>query len=313
MRVETRRLEYFLHIADAGSINRAAQHIGMAQPALSRQLAILENELQSILFERSASGIRLTAAGRALYVRAQIIVRQVASLRLDVGGDPRNLSGLVAVGMPPSHEQFIGVALIARAFQRYPKIRLQISSGSMLLEQLQHGTIDIALVAEQVDDAAIETLPLFREDMVLVQHAAAAPPPDSLEKLADLPWIVTRAQRALHGILGTIFSTSRVKPRIIAEINAMAMVMKAVEQGLGVTVLPLAALGPALSRGEISIWPIPGSAPCRTISLCRRQHGAAPSVTAISRLIQDLVEHEIRGGGRERPIISAPASHTGSA
>ena len=74
--MDSRRLRYFVQIVDSGSITRAAASSGVAQPALSQQLAILENELKVKLLERSVSGVTPTAAGRILYARAQAILRQ---------------------------------------------------------------------------------------------------------------------------------------------------------------------------------------------------------------------------------------------
>src|SRR6187402_1836030 len=80
-RMDTRRLRYFVQIVDSGSITRAAAVSGVAQPALSQQLAILENDLMVRLLERSVSGVTPTAAGRILYARAQAILRQFDDLR----------------------------------------------------------------------------------------------------------------------------------------------------------------------------------------------------------------------------------------
>ena len=82
--METRRLQYFLQIVDAGSISRAASIIGIAQPALSQQLAVLESEMKVRLLDRSSAGVSPTEAGRRLYVRAQAVLRQVESFRLEV-------------------------------------------------------------------------------------------------------------------------------------------------------------------------------------------------------------------------------------
>ena len=79
--MDTRRLRYFVQIVDSGSITRAAAISGVAQPALSQQLAILENDLKVKLLDRSVSGVTPTAAGRILYARAQAILRQFDDLR----------------------------------------------------------------------------------------------------------------------------------------------------------------------------------------------------------------------------------------
>src|SRR5512138_90510 len=94
--MDSRRLRYFVQIVDSGSITRAAAASGVAQPALSQQLAILENELKVKLLERSVSGVTPTAAGKILYTRAQTILRQYEELREAVHREVQPLSGVVS-------------------------------------------------------------------------------------------------------------------------------------------------------------------------------------------------------------------------
>ena len=79
--MDSRRLKYFVQIVDSGSITRAAAVTGIAQPALSQQLAVLENELKVKLLDRSVSGVTPTPAGKILYAHAQTILRQVEDMR----------------------------------------------------------------------------------------------------------------------------------------------------------------------------------------------------------------------------------------
>ena len=82
--MDSRRLRYFIQIVDSGSITRAAAVTGVAQPALSQQVAVLEHELKVKLLDRSVAGVTPTSAGRILYARAQTILRQYEDLRLAV-------------------------------------------------------------------------------------------------------------------------------------------------------------------------------------------------------------------------------------
>ena len=97
--MDSRRLRYFVQIVDSGSITRAAAVTGVAQPALSQQLAVLEHELKVKLLERSPFGVTPTAAGRILYTRSQAILRQFDELRQAVHREVQPLSGEVTIGM----------------------------------------------------------------------------------------------------------------------------------------------------------------------------------------------------------------------
>ena len=147
--MDTRRLRYFVQIVDSGSITRAAAASGVAQPALSQQLAILENDLKVKLLERSVSGIKPTAAGRILYARAQAILRQLEDLREAVHREVQPLSGTVIVGMPPTMLSRFGLPLIGKVCTQHPEMHLQIrEEGSLVLDELvATGKVEIAISA----------------------------------------------------------------------------------------------------------------------------------------------------------------------
>ncbi|MEY2855228.1 MAG: hypothetical protein RL030_2360, partial [Pseudomonadota bacterium] len=156
--METRRLQYFVQIVDAGSINRAAAVIGIAQPALSQQLAILENEMKVRLLNRSTSGITPTEAGRRLYGRAQAILRQVGSLKLELGEAADAIAGVVALGLPPSLGASIGNVLLGQVLADYPRVRLQIveDGASGLALRLGSGQLDLAVSPVRISDPDLE-------------------------------------------------------------------------------------------------------------------------------------------------------------
>jgi DNA-binding transcriptional LysR family regulator len=105
--MDTRRLRYFLQIVDSGSVSRAAKVLGLAQPAVSQQIAVLEHELKVRLLNRSAKGVTPTLAGYRLYDRARRIVRQVEGLRFELMDDV--LSGTVTIGLAPSISLLFGL------------------------------------------------------------------------------------------------------------------------------------------------------------------------------------------------------------
>jgi len=284
--METRRLEYFVQIADAGSINRAAAILGLAQPALSQQLAVLERELKVQLLERSPTGVTLTDAGRRLYARAQIILRQVGRLRADLAEAAVEVSGLVTVGLPPSLGLCIGLPLLEAALRDHPKLRLQIveDGTTSLTQQLQRGLVDMAILPVRTWDPEIESEPLLQEALKLITASAWPPAPTDTAGLAALPWIVTGSPNAIRAHLNTLFALADQEPNIVAEINSLPLVIRAVERGLGVTLLPLAAVADALAKGSVRASAF-GEAQ-RSVYLCaRRDHAPSAATAAVRALI----------------------------
>lgn len=295
--IETRRLQYFLTIVELGSITRAAAKLGIAQPALSQQLMILEREVGAKLFERSVSGARPTPAGDTLLARARLVVRHVDALRDELSNGRVTMRGTVTVGLLPTIGMTIGAPLLAAAIECLPTIRLKLSEGgnSRLIEWLLNGLIDVALLASRPADAAIASTPLFSEPLVIVgsPQVAGAPPRD-LTALAQAGWVVPSAPNAMRTMLAGLFAEEGMEPHIVAEIDSLPMVVQAVGLGLGLTLMPQSTVSGAIDRGELAIMATPLREIRRTIHLCHLHANAqAPGMADLVRLIGEIG----RGGG----------------
>jgi LysR family nitrogen assimilation transcriptional regulator len=290
--METRRLEYFLRIADAGSINRAATALNIAQPALSQQLAILESELKLELFTRSHSGVALTEAGRRLYPRAQILLRYFDAL---TSGDSEGPSiTFMTVGLPPTLVVPVGLPLIERVLVEHPRVRIHLVEASAieLGDHLSAGLLDMAVIPSAPARPEIIATAIAQEDIVIVTAAGASPPPTDPQELAALPWFVTRDHNILRGVL---FSwLLEVEPKIMAEVNALPVVLSLVARGHGVTLLPWSAVASGVADGSLAAWPARSDPIRRTLNFCRRADVAmGQPFTAVELLIRELVSQVV--------------------
>jgi len=280
-----------VHIVDAGSINRASLIIGIAQPALSQQLAILESELKVRLLDRSSTGVSPTEAGRRLYMRAQVILRQLGSLKLELNEAADTIAGVVAVGMPPSYGASIGNVLLARVRAEHPRLLLQIieDGAAGLASRLRAGVLDMAVSPVGLADPDLEEEVLLQEELFLVRAPPLQEVPHDLSRLAALPWIVTSSPNAIRDLLNAVFTQAGLEPNIVAEINSLPMVIRAVQQNLGVTLLPQAAIGEALAAGTVAISQFIQPAPQRTIHLYRRRgKSTTPGEQAVHGLVIEI-------------------------
>jgi LysR family nitrogen assimilation transcriptional regulator len=294
--METRRLQYFIQIVDSGSINRAAGLIGIAQPALSQQIAILEHELKTRLLDRSPSGVTPTNAGTALYGRAQVIVRQVANLQADLAAPAGEVAGTVALGLPPSHGLALGGEVLARTLRDHPRLRLRIvEAGAVALsEQLERGLLDLAISAVRNQDPDVRADPLFQEDLMLISAPSLGPMPIDLAAIAALPWIVSASPNAIRGQLGALFAHADLTPNVVAEVNSLPLVVRAVVGGLGVTLLPRGAVAEALDTGRLNASAIAGATPRRTVYLCAQLKVQPTAATQAVRAIVEAVAANFR-------------------
>src|SRR5690606_23801833 len=171
--MDFKQLEYFVHAAEFGNVSRAASFLGVTQPALSRQIRLLEVELRQALLIRNGRGVVLTDAGRRLLSYGLGILQQVDHAKRALAEERGTPVGNVSVGMPPSIGRLLTVALVKEFKQRFPRAQLRVTEGLSVHteEWLKLGTIDIGLLYNPVPSEAIETFPLMEERMYLMSPA----------------------------------------------------------------------------------------------------------------------------------------------
>lgn len=290
--MDLRRLRSFLQIADSGSISRAAAVAGLAQPALSQQLAALESDLKVKLVERSATGVKLTPAGEALYGRAQIIVRQVDELREDVRSTTARLSGPVSIGLPPTLAEKLTLPLLEALCRDHPELRPQIlEEGSPFIEDLlARGGVDVAVLARRPDREGVEVERLICEPLVLVAPAAwDLPDRPSLEDMSRLPWVTTRRTHSVRVLVEALFAQAGLEHRVVAEIDSLSTVIRSVQRGLGATVLPRGIAEHASADGSVRLFPLCEPPLMRPMFLCWRRSAALnPRTQVVVEIIRGL-------------------------
>ncbi len=241
--MELRQLRYFVAVAEEGNISRAAKRIFLTQPALSRQIKALEDEIGQCLLERQAHSIRLTSVGEAMLREArellphadQVLERvRVAGrgLRLRVGYAPSLAAGILSVAV----ENFT---------QRHPNAHVELLdlSTAEMLTGLESDKLDVALcVGQQRQTRGITWLPLVRASWRLAvnrNHALARRSKVTPLEVAKEPLLVY-SQREYpeywEAITGWL-NDCRQRPRIAGEFDGAENLMAAVESGLGVAVV----------------------------------------------------------------------------
>jgi DNA-binding transcriptional LysR family regulator len=247
MAVTLQQLRYFLAVAEVRSFTRAAELVGVAQPTLSRQLKALEDELGAPLVDRGArDGLVLTAAGQAVLPFARRMLTDANGARVAVAEIVGLARGRVRVGATPS--LCIGVlADVLRVFhEQHPSIELELAeSGSQpLVRSLVRGELDVALVIVPSGgvDPALHTIPLLRERLS-VASPTSAPPPSArgsmeVRELARRSLVVPREGYDLREATLRAFADAGVTPRFAVQGGEMDAVLRMVEAGTGVAVVP---------------------------------------------------------------------------
>ena len=186
--MDLRQLQYFCRIAESGSFRQAAERANVAQSALSRHMRTLEDELGVTLLERHARGIRLTAQGEKLKQRADRILRDVEDTRAELTSSGASPHGSVTIGASATTSRLLYARLAETTSKRYPDIELRITEGAsyFLLEGLDTGRIDLAVMVAPESRSYLSTEPLVTEKVYLVASARHANMPDAPCTVRDL-------------------------------------------------------------------------------------------------------------------------------
>src|SRR3954453_10523931 len=166
--MDLKQLEYFVRVAELGSFTRAALELDVAQPALSRQVRLLEVELRQALLLRNGRGAVPTEAGKLLLEHGRGILHQVQRARDDLGRMRGGLSGRVALGLPSSVARVLAVPLTRAIRDAMPEARLSISEAlsSSLQEGLSTGRLDILVLSNAQASRELDTPTLLEEDLL---------------------------------------------------------------------------------------------------------------------------------------------------
>ncbi|WP_186418199.1 LysR family transcriptional regulator [Bosea sp. CS1GBMeth4] len=256
--MDSRKLRYFAVTARLGSFSRAAEELRVAQPALSRRIREIEDELGQPLFSRHGRGVRLTAFGASVLQKAEEIEHLIGQIRREAR-EPHRLQGKVALGMPPAAALRIGPPLAARIRQSCPEVMLSLRDGvsSLIQEWLIGGRIDLGVTYNATPMDGLEIVPLLREQAVLVGPPAGALADGGRESIrlrdiAGLPLIMPSLPHNNRRVLEEAAARHEVRLVIRAEVDSVALTKALVRDGQGYTILSHASVEDEVRRGELS-------------------------------------------------------------
>jgi LysR family nitrogen assimilation transcriptional regulator len=243
--MDLKQLEYFVRVAELGSFTRAAMALDVAQPALSRQVRLLEVELRQNLLVRNGRGATPTEAGKLLLEHGRGILHQVERAREELGRVRGALAGRVAIGLPPSLARVLTVPL-TRAFRaQLPEASISISEGLSVTMQewLTTGRLDIAVLYNAQPAPEIEITPLQDEELVLIQPRPPGlpedPPPGpmALRDVAALPLVIPSRPNAVRMHVETEMANIGCRPIVALEIDGGSAILDLVTDGAGAALL----------------------------------------------------------------------------
>lgn len=296
------QLRTILHVAELGSLSKAADRLRIAQPALSRQVRLLENELGIRLFDRHGRGMVVTEAGKEVLRHAQRIMQELDEIRATVADEDAALRGHVSIGMPPTVSDILSVPLVSAFQARHPEAKLRIVSAytGYLLDWLHRGDLDVAIMYETRPVRSLRMEPLLEEVLFLIGPPDADLRPDrpvSFAKVAALKLFLPSLGHGLRTILEQSAQIAACRLEVPVEADSYSTLKNLVESGHGYTILPLAPIHRDVREGRLIYAPIEQPTPSRRLTLTFPTDRATPRLARFAGQVMTATASELVRSG----------------
>lgn len=298
--MDLRQLRYFVQIVESGSLSRAAEILGIAQPSLSVQVKALEEELGVDLLVRHPRGVTPTDLGIAFRDHAQLILDNMDRAREAVRSQTSNPAATVTLGLPASACRGVALHLIREVSNRYPGITVHLveAMSGTLEEWIQAGRLDVALLFDQRAYEHVSAVEIMTEDLVL--HVPAR---SGMAELASVPF------RGLAGLPLVMPSPGHVARGLVAKhaglagcdlgimnCDSLPATRQLVRAGYA-TIAPHFAFAEEIDRGELAAVPIVDPTPSWRISIGVSRRTVHPRAAHIlAEVLEEVCRTLVRTG-----------------
>jgi len=300
--VDLRQLTALVTVAEVGSVTKAARLLHLVQPAVTRQIRLLEEEMGVPLFERTRQGMVATPEGQVLVERSRRALLELERARAEIRPEPHGVKGIVTIGVLESVIDLLVEPLLSAVTQRYPALDLRIVTAysGHLQQWLDAGDVDLSLLYNLADTPSLAVVPLLEERLW-----AVAPPGAGLRPSEPIRWVDLLAQPLVmpvsgHGLRALIDQARlsvEAEPQITVQANSMYLQKKLVLSGHGWTILPAAGVAHEVSTGILCGAPLIDPDVSRSVVLgLPRGARTPPPVEAVATEIVHLVGKLVSSG-----------------
>lgn len=263
------QLRYFLRVAERQNFTRAAEDLAISQPALSRSIQKLEEELGQPVFERKARSVALTEVGTLLQSRALQVLTILEDTKAEITDDGQ--SGRVRVGAIPTIAPYFLPKILKQFAAEFPKATMivQENTTDALLKACTQGEIDLAILALPIPAKYLEIEELFSEELYLVlppDHPLIEKEKLRLSDVEPLPFVLLNEAHCLSDTIISFCRQRSFQPLTVERTSQLAMVQELVSLSHGVSLIP--AMAKQLDRSDRRVYrSFTGKKPTRTIAV----------------------------------------------
>ncbi|NLY26629.1 MAG: LysR family transcriptional regulator [Alcaligenaceae bacterium] len=258
--MDLKRLEYFLLVADYGSFSRASSVIGVAQPALGRQVQRLEEDCGVRLLYRHGRGVSLTPEGELFAARVRPLLKKLAQATEGLNEAEQPLTGSITLGFTPTLMTLMGLPMLLHMRKLAPALKLNFLTGysGYVHEWLVDGRLDIAILHDARRSQHITVDPLASARLFLVSHPDLAANAGLLRKkslplnqLAGLPLALPSRSHGLRRTLDSATARLKIDLSVDYELDTLTLMKDIALSGIAHTVLALPAVVPEVMSGQL--------------------------------------------------------------
>jgi DNA-binding transcriptional LysR family regulator len=294
--MDLRQLEILQAIAETGSFTACGRKLHVSQSAISRQIALLEEELGEPLFLRVGRKVRMTAAAEALVQLGQRVSQDVRETLAGVTDRTRDLRGTLRLSGGMTVCLYIFPTLVKQLRRSHPTldVKMMVATAGRSVEQIRAGHVDAGLLTLPVDEADLVTLPVLREELLLVTmpgHPLAKRKKIAAQDLAGEPFVAFEAGSGTRRVIDRFFLSENIEPNIVMETENVEIIKAMVKTGLGIGIMPYVAVAREVRGRQFFVTRIEGH------ELFRETGWVYPRANRTPRMIDELLAafESIRG------------------
>lgn len=290
------QLEIFIKVANAGSFSRAGKDLLMSQSAVSQHMRSLEASMGTKLFERGARGVSLTEAGLTLDEYANRIFGLITETQRAVLSADGQFSTRLNIGATPGVSVYLLPEWLStfRSFNETAEAQVQTDICAVLVEALRQGSLDVAVVEGEVEEASHHWLTVRKlfevEQLVVVGHRHPWCQRDlvTMQELQEQQFVMRQPDSHTRAWLDELLTRYEITPRIDAVLDNIESIKRAISIGESITILPPYAVQQEIEAGTLHALSVPEEPLMRTIRLLWHQEN--PFTPMVEAFIEHLIQ-----------------------
>jgi len=286
--MDLRQLEIVRAIAETGSFTAAGARLHVSQSAISRQILLLEDEFHERLFVRLGRRVQITAAGEALLQLSNRVFNDIRDTSASITDRQKVLTGTINIVGGMTVCLYVFPPLIKEFRKHHPQVEIKVATGGVqrLMRRVRTGQADLALLTLPVDDPALTSVPVLREELMLVMpagHPLSNKDSVGVEALVGQPFIVFEQGSNTRRTLDEFFVREQIKPRIVTESENVEIIKSMVASGLGVAIVPFQSVERETRGGSLKVARI------RAQQLVRETGWVYRAGERVPRVVQEMM------------------------